>query len=634
MQLLAVEITIAVIGIFLAYRCITFGNNDMRDFSNLVVILNVFLLVNIPVRCAELHLVQWNRTVVFWLYAVSVLAMTSLAAQWCIYLLKLINSPLVSSLNRIILFSVPGILMIPLCIANQYTGWLYTIDEYSYYSRGSIFVLQAAVSYFYMTIVVVSSIVHVIRQKDRSFSIKTGWIVVPTVLCAFMQIQYGGSFFAAGAAICGLITYVEITVENQQNAEIQKLENEARINEEHAREMRKLFNESAETLAGTIDAKDRYTNGHSVRVAKYVRMIGGLLGYSEDVCRELYLCGLLHDIGKISIADEIINKPGRLSDEEFVEIKNHPMYGAHILETMKTAPYLTDGAKYHHERYDGKGYPSGIGGTEIPLYARIIAVADAYDAMTSRRSYRTIMDQVEVKQEIWKGMGTQFDPLFAKCMIALIDADSDYEMSQRADHEVIQTDAVSESVKWNTEPPKAIKQEMNTAMEMDFSTLAAFVLTEEHWVTPEHYVKVGEQSSAVRFISRTRSDAKYIWNTPAIIVFSSKDGRIMGPGYDEMAVYMSAGYSWKAGSSVEEKMEITRKSNDFKFWDIWTTRNMEGMEYTVSTYRDARFVYITMETELTEFKGTVELAGKYLNGKGTIYLAITGDTCDIVSFSV
>ena len=184
------------------------------------------------------------------------------------------------------------------------------------------------------------------------------------------------------------------------------------------------------TLAKTIDAKDAYTNGHSERVASYSREIARRYGYDEDMQEEVYVMGLLHDVGKIGVPDTVINKPGRLTDEEYDMIKTHPVVGAEILATVSEMPALVTGARWHHERYDGKGYPDGLKGEEIPEEARIIAVADAYDAMTSHRSYRDIIPQDHVKSEIEKGMGTQFDEKFARIMLEMIAEDTEYTMHE------------------------------------------------------------------------------------------------------------------------------------------------------------------------------------------------------------
>ena len=181
-------------------------------------------------------------------------------------------------------------------------------------------------------------------------------------------------------------------------------------------------------LATAIDAKDTYTNGHSSRVAEYSKMIAARLGFSKANQDEIYMMGLLHDVGKIGVLDDIIKKPGKLTPEEFELIKKHPVIGSSILESIKERPGLAVGARWHHEHYDGSGYPDGIAGNAIPEEARIIAVADAYDAMTSSRSYRELMPQEKVREEIEKGMGTQFDPVFAEIMLEMIDEDPDYTM--------------------------------------------------------------------------------------------------------------------------------------------------------------------------------------------------------------
>ena len=184
------------------------------------------------------------------------------------------------------------------------------------------------------------------------------------------------------------------------------------------------------TLAAAIDAKDAYTNGHSSRVAAYSREIARRAGYTEQQQESIYVMGVLHDVGKIGVPDSVITKPGRLTDEEFAAIKTHPATGARILAAIEEMPGLSVGAHWHHERYDGRGYPDGLAGEDIPEEARIIAVADAYDAMTSNRSYRDAMPQQRVRDQIEQGRGTQFDPRFADIMLEMIDEDVEYRMRE------------------------------------------------------------------------------------------------------------------------------------------------------------------------------------------------------------
>ena len=199
---------------------------------------------------------------------------------------------------------------------------------------------------------------------------------------------------------------------------------------ESNRKITNLTTQVMMALVSAIDAKDAYTNGHSLRVAEYSRELARRMGKSIQEMNDIYYIGLLHDIGKIGIPDRIINKPGRLTDEEYQLVKDHPRIGAEILENISEMPGISIGAHWHHEKYNGTGYPDGLAGEEIPEVARIIGVADAYDTMTSKRSYRDILPQTVVKNEILKGKGTQFDPVIAGYMLQMIEEDTEYQMHE------------------------------------------------------------------------------------------------------------------------------------------------------------------------------------------------------------
>ena len=194
--------------------------------------------------------------------------------------------------------------------------------------------------------------------------------------------------------------------------------------------IKELYIQTVTALSEAVDAKDRYTSGHSKRVAEYSRMIAARMGKNKEEQELIYRAGLLHDVGKIRIPNEIINKPGKLTDEEYNIMKIHPVTGYHILRGITGSEMIAIAAKYHHERYDGKGYPNGLIGEKIPEVARILGIADAYDAMTSNRSYRNALPQEVVRNEIVKGRGTQFDPEVADIMLQMIDEDMDYKLKQ------------------------------------------------------------------------------------------------------------------------------------------------------------------------------------------------------------
>ena len=200
------------------------------------------------------------------------------------------------------------------------------------------------------------------------------------------------------------------------------------INKELADTYEKLeaaYMESIETLRHTVDAKDTYTRGHSDRVAEFSVLIGEKLGLPEKDLRTLRIGGLFHDIGKIGVPDSILQKESKLTDDEYSEIKNHPSIGVHILSTASIFNDIIPIVKHHHEKYDGNGYPSKLKGEDIPYLARITAIADSFDAMSSRRSYRDSLPIDVIKEEFRKNRGTQFDPELDDLFLDILENDYD-----------------------------------------------------------------------------------------------------------------------------------------------------------------------------------------------------------------
>jgi len=172
-------------------------------------------------------------------------------------------------------------------------------------------------------------------------------------------------------------------------------------------------------LTASIDAKDQYTCGHSQRVAMISRKLAELCGFDRERAENLYLAGLLHDIGKIGVPEAVLCKPGRLSNDEFDTMKRHPVIGANILSNIRQIQSVMPGVLYHHERIDGRGYPEGLAGDELPIEGRIVGLADSFDAMTSSRTYREAMPLEYVVAEIMRCSGTQFDPVLVDHLLSL-----------------------------------------------------------------------------------------------------------------------------------------------------------------------------------------------------------------------
>lgn len=247
-------------------------------------------------------------------------------------------------------------------------------------------------------------------------------IVSNDVLFADARMALLHNIFICGAISVLIIAFFVITFIRID----QSLEREIESNQKIEEMNRKIIR----ALARTIDAKDHYTNGHSLRVAEYSKEIAKRMKKSEKEQELIYYAGLLHDVGKIRVPGSIINKPGKLTDEEYEQIKVHPITSYHILKDIYDDMSIAVGAKFHHERFDGAGYPNGLKGEDIPEIARIIGVADSYDAMASNRSYRKALPRHIVRSEIEKGKAVQFDPQIAEIMLQLIDEDKSYMLRE------------------------------------------------------------------------------------------------------------------------------------------------------------------------------------------------------------
>ncbi len=187
------------------------------------------------------------------------------------------------------------------------------------------------------------------------------------------------------------------------------------------KELRELFYKTIRAISNALDTKDSYTNGHSLRVTLYSMILARELNLDDAYMEDIEIAGLLHDIGKIAMPKSILCKNGKLTDEEFLVMKSHPVRGEKIVINIKKLQMISEWIKSHHEKWDGTGYPDGLKGTQIPLAGRIIALADTYDAMTSTRPYRTALSHEIAINEINRCAGTQFDPELAKLFVSISD---------------------------------------------------------------------------------------------------------------------------------------------------------------------------------------------------------------------
>ena len=491
--------------------------------------------------------------------------------------------------NYIILF---GLFLL---FASQLTGLYYTIDENNTYHRAPGYFISFIIP---VTVLIIQLTVAIQHRKNFRTGVFISLLLFTTlpIVAGLVQIPlYGLSLINLTTGFLTTMLYLfalgdmNYTVEHARQLEVDLLKKE---NENSKR----LFAQTAEALASAIDAKDKYTKGHSSRVAEYSRKIAESVGKSSQECDEIYYAALLHDVGKIGISRSILQKPGKLSNEEYQVIKEHPDIGAQILSSISESPYLSIGARSHHERYDGKGYPQGLKGNDIPEIARIIAVADAYDAMTSSRSYRETIPQQVVREEFVKGLGTQFDPVFGKIMIHLIDLDEEYQMKEK------------EEVKELAGKNELICGEYRSAVS------EGIVVTKE--ITKIKFQCVADEGFAAEKAM------------PSIILFDSLDARIHTEDKNiTRLMYFEYGEIHFNGKIVRKgarKMQPTITKKPIAPEETKTT------VYSIEAVKVKDHVLITIDSE----KETFEIIVALPDSARWAYIGLTGEHCHLLNVSI
>lgn len=505
-------------------------------------------------------------------------------------------------------FFVAGLALL---VVSQVTGLYYTFDAQNRYQRAP----ANALGYVFPLAMVLIQLSAIIQYRklltNRMTLALTLHLVMPVVAAVLQFFTYGVSL--VNMTLVGMVIYLYICALSDMNDSLQSArEKEIEAYKESRTKEHILFEQTTAALASAIDAKDEYTHGHSSRVAMYSELIAMEFGLSDAELEKVYFAALLHDVGKIGVDDAIIRKEGRLTNEEFAQIKLHPVYGSQILCTIRESPYLSLGAKYHHERYDGRGYPEGLAGEDIPQIARIIAVADAYDAMTSQRSYRDVRPQHLVREELVKGMGTQFDPQFARIMLHYIDLDYEYNMHQQLKG-------------MNADLVEGLNAKLETSVRCDElfhgrSTGIRIIDRIVHF----HLVCVGDEGCSA-------PEAQ-----PTLILFDSLDGLVHKSGdleknrrYFEYAQIRADGHTFctearKAQTSVVQKNDTAAASQDHgqgprayeieaaRFGDHVQIRISDGaqtIQTIVALPFSGRFSYISLTGEhctLTNMQFTID----------------------------
>lgn len=482
-----------------------------------------------------------------------------------------------------------------------FTNFYYGFDETNRYHRSNGFLMSYTFPFAIM-LLQLSVIIQYYRRIARSIRIPLLlFSVIPFIATVIQFFAYGLSL--QNIAIVGEVVILYVFVLLDMNKTVERAnQRELGSLKEEQKNVLIMFEQTATALANAIDAKDEYTHGHSMRVAEYAQKIAIAAHKDEKFCTEIYYAGLLHDVGKIGVSNHIINKNGKLSPEEYAEIKKHPVIGRQILSSINKSPYLSIAANYHHERYDGRGYPEGLKGEDIPEIARIIAVADSYDAMTSKRSYRDPIPQQKVREEIVKGMGTQFDPVFAKIMLHLIDLDTEYtlkeyeEVSELSGKNELYCDefrsSKSEGILLSNIP---IKIYLNSKSDVGFAATSS---------------------------------------VPAFIVFDSLDARVHETEEKRRDLlyleYATINFDGKTECCAARNLRVTeRKYSDSQKLDE-SAEYTKGLDYQVEAVKIKDHVLIRIENifEVREFTIALPDSSRYC------YISLTGRHCSITKVEI
>jgi hypothetical protein len=402
----------------------------------------------------------------------------------------------------------------------------------------------------------------------------------------------------------GVVLYIFALMDlNEKLEKTQKSELDAAQN--YGMSVFRSFDQTSRALIGALDAKDKYTREHSKRVAEYARLIAKAMGMEDIEAAEIGYSALFHDVGKIAIPDQILNKRERLTEEESAILKKHPVYGKEIMSGVTEIPYLKPAAAYHHERYDGKGFPEGLKGEAIPLAARITAVADAYDKMASFKYGRPPLAQGKIREEILSEAGKAFDPKIVSIMVDMIDKDTDYALREADDDSVDEADI----------------NDITKVDRMHFENYKDRV---------SDGIRITDKILKLHFESRPINGHEKEYSLPVIILFDSFDRCVhRNPRNINNLHYFEYGEIWLDGHTVctsarDIKAEVTEKETGARSdANGWETYDIElfALKDHVMIRADSNRLHIVTSVALPDSTRFVQLG-------------LAGEQCDVKNIKV
>lgn len=532
-------------------------------------------------------MVRVSNAVVFILTSAVVFGFNLYISDWLTHEGKMKEVP--RRITVVAFMSVAGMIM---ALIAAFTDMYYYFDETNHYNRGSGFLLA------YIIPVVCPIIQYtVIRQYKKIFSkliyvSLVLYLFVP-IFCGILQIfTYGISIVNMSMVAVSISMYIFMyldlnnTVERAHEIEIADMQGQQK-------RMKNLFDQIATAFVSAVEKKDDFTKGNSVRVAEYAKRIAEAAGKSENDCEKIYYAALLHDVGLIGIPDEVIKSFADPAKEDYEVMRQKPVIGGEILSNITEYPYLSQGAYYSHERYNGTGYPEGLEGEEIPEIARIIGVADAFVTMTTRKRYRDAMLAFMAREVFVKGAGEEFDPEFADIMIRIIDEDG----REQAVEEV-----------WDSE---------------------TVITCREYRENISMGIPIKREIKKICFDCEKTADAENAYSEPSIILFDSYDRRT----HDEKKAiegykYLEYGEVWFNDYSIST---AARKIVENRIDDAPESKpdgKVERFEILAGRYED----HLKLVMKSAEYSKEVIVA--LPGGSKAAYIGITGENCTIRNITI
>ena len=494
---------------------------------------------------------------------------------------------------RIIVVDILSVAEMVMVIISQFNGMYYYFDDSNIYHRGNLFLLCYVIPVL-GPLLLFTVIIQYRKLISRLIYISLLlFIFVPIVLAIIQIWAYGLSLVNIAMVFVAVFLYVFAYLDLNE-----KVERANQIELDYLREgqskIHRMFDRTARAFASAVDARSTYTTGHSERVAGYARKLAEMAGKDEDECNEVFYAALLHDVARIELPDSLLEKGEGITESEKELMMQQPAIGNQILSGITEFPYLSVGAHYHCERYDGTGYPDRLKGENIPETARIIAVANLYDELSSKNKNREPLPQQVIREEFIKESGTGFDPKYASFMVQLIDSDSNYQMKEE-------------------------RGDVDAVIHSEFSC-------DEYRSVISYGIPVTVDVTRISFMCEPADKAEEKFSAPSIIIFDSLDSRVHDT---ERAIqdtrYVEYGEMWFDGRTIstEARNMVTNVSEDI-------SDPVPDNVYVIETGRckDHLGIRLINGNRQTDAAVALEDSSRFA------YIALTGENCHIYDVNI